>query len=86
MGDPATELVRVATSCAADLIAMSTHGHKGLSDVIHGATADRVRHEVRIPVLLLRAQGGPFRPAGDSRPEEDNLDFGFSMPAPLEPR
>jgi nucleotide-binding universal stress UspA family protein len=55
MGDPATELVHVATTCAADLIAMSTHGHKGLSDVIHGATADRVRHEVRIPVLLLRA-------------------------------
>jgi universal stress protein A len=60
MGDPATELVRVATTCAADLIAMSTHGHKGLSDVIHGATADRVRHEVRIPVLLLRASSaGP---------------------------
>jgi nucleotide-binding universal stress UspA family protein len=55
MGDPATELVRVATTGAADLIAMSTHGHKGLSDVIHGATADRVRHDVRIPVLLLRA-------------------------------
>jgi nucleotide-binding universal stress UspA family protein len=55
LGDPAKELVRVATTCAADLIAMSTHGHKGLSDVIHGATADRVRHEVRIPVLLLRA-------------------------------
>ena len=60
MGDPATELVRVAAACAADLIAMSTHGHKGLSDVIHGATADRVRHEVRIPVLLLRASSaGP---------------------------
>jgi nucleotide-binding universal stress UspA family protein len=55
LGDPAKELVRVATTCAVDLIAMSTHGHKGLSDVIHGATADRVRHEVRIPVLLLRA-------------------------------
>jgi nucleotide-binding universal stress UspA family protein len=55
MGDPATELVRAANSCSADLIAMGTHGHKGLSDVIHGATADRVRHEVRIPVLLLRA-------------------------------
>ena len=55
MGDPATELVRAANACAADLIAMGTHGHKGLSDVIHGATADRVRHEVRIPVLLLRA-------------------------------
>ena len=56
MGDPATELVRTAQSLGADLIAMATHGHKGLSDVVRGATADRVRHDVRIPVLLLRAQ------------------------------
>jgi nucleotide-binding universal stress UspA family protein len=55
MGDPATGWCARHNTCAADLIAMSTHGHKGLSDVIHGATADRVRHEVRIPVLLLRA-------------------------------
>ena len=55
-GDPATELVRAATDQHADLIAMSTHGHRFLSDVLHGATADRVRHLVKIPVLLLRAQ------------------------------
>jgi nucleotide-binding universal stress UspA family protein len=56
LGDPSTELVRTAQTRGVDLIAMSTHGHKGLADVLHGATADRVRHEVRIPVLLLRAQ------------------------------
>jgi nucleotide-binding universal stress UspA family protein len=56
LGDPATELVRAAEACGADLLAMSTHGHKGLADVLHGATADRVRHDVKIPVLLLRAQ------------------------------
>jgi nucleotide-binding universal stress UspA family protein len=56
LGDPATELVRAAEARSADLIAMSTHGHKGLADVLHGATADRVRHDVKIPVLLLRAQ------------------------------
>jgi nucleotide-binding universal stress UspA family protein len=56
LGDPATELVRAAEASSADLIAMSTHGHKGLADVLHGATADRVRHDVKIPVLLLRAQ------------------------------
>ena len=55
-GDPATELVRTAETQAIDLIAMSTHGHSGLADVIHGATADRVRHRVKVPVLLLRAQ------------------------------
>lgn len=56
MGDPATELVRVAEEQQVDLVAMSTHGHRGLSDVIHGATADRVRHLMKVPVLLLRAQ------------------------------
>ena len=56
MGDPATELIRTAESNGADLIAMSTHGHRFLSDIIRGATADRVRHLVKVPVLLLRAQ------------------------------
>ncbi len=55
-GDPATELVRSAETHRADLIAMATHGHRFLSDVVRGATADRVRHLVRVPVLLLRAQ------------------------------
>ena len=56
MGDPATELIRVAGEEQVDLIAMSTHGHRYLADVIHGTTADRVRHLVKVPVLLLRAQ------------------------------
>jgi nucleotide-binding universal stress UspA family protein len=56
LGDPATELIRAAESEHVDLLAMSTHGHRFLSDVVHGATADRVRHLVSIPVLLLKAQ------------------------------
>ena len=56
MGDPAQELIRAVDEEDVDLLAMSTHGHRFLSDVIHGATADRVRHLVKIPVLLLRAQ------------------------------
>jgi nucleotide-binding universal stress UspA family protein len=55
MGDPATELIRVAEERQVDLIAMSTHGHRFLSDLLHGTTADRVRHLVKVPVLLLRA-------------------------------
>jgi universal stress protein A len=54
-GDPATELIRAAERTHADLLAMSTHGHRFLADVLHGTTADRVRHLVKIPVLLLRA-------------------------------
>lgn len=55
-GDPATELIRAAESQSADLVAMSTHGHRFLADVLHGTTADRVRHLVKVPVLMLRAQ------------------------------
>ncbi len=56
MGDPASELIRVAEQQGVDLIAMSTHGHRFLADLLHGTTADRVRHLVKVPVLLLRAQ------------------------------
>jgi nucleotide-binding universal stress UspA family protein len=56
MGDPATELIRLCGERKVDLIAMSTHGHRFLQDLLHGTTVDKVRHLVRIPVLLLRAQ------------------------------
>jgi nucleotide-binding universal stress UspA family protein len=56
MGDPATELIRTAETESVDLVAMSTHGHGFIGDIVHGATADRVRHLVKVPVLLLRAQ------------------------------
>jgi nucleotide-binding universal stress UspA family protein len=56
MGDPATELVRVSQEQGVGLIAMSTHGHRFVKDVLLGATADKVRHLVKVPVLLLRAQ------------------------------
>ena len=55
MGDPATELVKVSEEQGVDLIAMSTHGHRFVSDLLYGATVDRVRHLVKIPVLLCRA-------------------------------
>ena len=56
MGDPATELIRLVTEWQADLIAMSTHGHRFVNDLLRGTTVNRVRHEVKIPVLLLRRQ------------------------------
>jgi nucleotide-binding universal stress UspA family protein len=56
MGDPATELVKVAAEERVDLIAMSTHGHRFLQDLLRGSTADRVRHGVTVPVLMVRAK------------------------------
>ena len=54
MGDPATELIRAAEAEHVDLVAMATHGHHFLKDIVLGATADKVRHELKVPVLLLR--------------------------------
>ena len=56
MGDPATELIRLAEERKVDLIAMSTHGHRFFNDLLRGTTVSKVRHFVKIPVLLLRAQ------------------------------
>ncbi len=56
LGDPAQEICRIASERQVDLIAMATHGHRGVSDVLHGQTVGHVRHRVSIPVLLLRAK------------------------------
>ena len=53
-GDPATEIADAAAREGCDLIAMSTHGHKFLGDMIHGSVAHAVRHSSSVPVLLVR--------------------------------
>ncbi len=54
-GDPAREIAAAADREKVDLIAMATHGHSLLSDVVHGTTATALRHVSRIPILMLRA-------------------------------
>jgi nucleotide-binding universal stress UspA family protein len=56
MGEPPKEIIRLAAELKVELIAMSTHGHKLIGDLIHGVTADKVRHAVSVPVLLLKAR------------------------------
>ena len=53
-GDPASEIAQAATRENCDLIAMSTHGHKFIGDMIHGSVSHTVRHSSLIPVLLVR--------------------------------
>jgi nucleotide-binding universal stress UspA family protein len=56
MGEPATEIIKLARTQPVELIAMSTHGHRFISDLLYGSTADKVRHQVDVPVLLLKVQ------------------------------
>jgi nucleotide-binding universal stress UspA family protein len=55
MGEPSDEIVKFTRKHKVDLIAMSTHGHRFISDLLYGSTADKVRHLVDVPVLLLKA-------------------------------
>ena len=56
LGDPATEIIKLARKEPVDLIAMTTHGHRLVGDLLLGSTADKVRHQVDVPVLLLKVQ------------------------------
>ena len=54
-GEPSKEILALAENEHCDLIAMATHGHRFLSDIILGSVASEVRHSTRIPVLQIRA-------------------------------
>ena len=55
MGDPPAEILRTADREKCDLIAMTTHGHRLIGDLIFGSTINEVRHKAMVPVLLVRA-------------------------------
>jgi len=54
-GDPAKEITEAAEREHVDLIAMATHGHGFVNDIVRGSVANAVRHRSLIPVLLVRA-------------------------------
>ena len=49
----AKEIVRIVKEINADLLVVGAHGHGGLKDLIYGETVDSVRHELKIPVLIV---------------------------------
>jgi nucleotide-binding universal stress UspA family protein len=57
-GDPSKEITAAAAREGCDLIAMSTHGHRFIKDMIYGSVANEVRHSSRVPVLLVRGERG----------------------------
>ena len=49
----AKEIVRIAKGVNADMLVMGAHGHAGIQDFIYGETVNTVRHELKIPVLIV---------------------------------
>ena len=67
-GDPATEIAAAAEREGCDLIAMATHGHRFLNDVVRGSVANEVRHRSMVPVLLVRGSRAPAPGAKEQAP------------------
>ena len=51
--DRAKEIARLVKDEKADLLVIGAHGHSGLKDWIYGETINSVRHELKIPVLVV---------------------------------
>jgi manganese transport protein len=49
----AKEIVRIVKAVNADMLVMGAHGHTGIQDFIYGETVNTVRHELKIPVLIV---------------------------------
>ncbi len=58
-GNPSEEIAAAAQREGCDLIAMSTHGHRFLKDMLYGSVANEVRHLSMVPVLLVRGAKAP---------------------------
>jgi nucleotide-binding universal stress UspA family protein len=55
LGNPPTEILKVAEREHCDLIAMTGHGHRLFGDLFYGSTITEVRHRTSIPILVVRA-------------------------------
>jgi manganese transport protein len=54
-GDPADELANLVEQHRPDLIVLGSHGHRGMGDLVHGTSVERLRHQVKVPVMVIPA-------------------------------
>ena len=56
LGSPPTKILEVADTEHVDLIAMASHGHRLVGDIIHGSTIEAVRHRAKVPMVIVPAK------------------------------
>lgn len=61
-GDPAVQILETCRETGADLIAMTTHGHSGLSRWMLGSVAEKVLRAAHLPLLVVRTARTAVRP------------------------
>ena len=55
LGSPPAQILKVAEAESCDLIALASHGHRLVGDIIHGSTIEAVRHHASVPIFAVPA-------------------------------
>ena len=55
-GEPDTEILKEIEGNDYDLVAMATHGHTFIGDVLFGSVSRTLKHKISVPLLLIRAR------------------------------
>ena len=50
----ARDIARLVKENNSDILIIGAHGHTGIKDWFYGETIDAVRHELKVPVLVVQ--------------------------------
>ncbi|HKX85536.1 MAG TPA: Nramp family divalent metal transporter [Flavobacterium sp.] len=53
-GKPNKAITKIINAGTFDVLVMGTHGHTGLSDLLFGTTVDQLRHQISIPLFIVK--------------------------------
>ncbi len=53
LGEPPVQLLKVADEEHVGLIALASHGHRLIGDILHGSTIDALRHKATVPLFIV---------------------------------
>jgi nucleotide-binding universal stress UspA family protein len=56
-GEPIAKIEEYIANKPVDLVAMTTHGRKGVDRILHGSVAEHLLHHVDVPILLFHPNG-----------------------------
>jgi manganese transport protein len=56
LGSPPEQILKLVEMECCDLIALASHGHRLVGDLIHGSTIEAVRHKARVPIIVVPAK------------------------------
>jgi manganese transport protein len=56
-GNPVSELARMINDIKADAVIVGSHGHSGVSDLIHGTVISSLRHHIQASMIIIPMGG-----------------------------